>query len=120
MIDARIAAGNRRWAAWVAGLCLAGAWNLAVVPPQNLKGHRDMALAWTFTLACGGVAAEALWNARGHRRTASLGMLWGTLAVWSLVITAADPWPIPGVPFWILLPLTVTAYPVVRHASEPV
>ncbi len=111
--------GQVAWAVWLAALALAGAWTLAAVPPWLLRGHWDTSLLWMFALACAGVAAEAAWNGRAHRRAASLGVVWAVPILWLLVLTAPDPSAVPGVSFAVLVPLSASLYPLLRSVADP-
>ncbi|HEX9938169.1 MAG TPA: hypothetical protein VGB15_13635 [Longimicrobium sp.] len=105
--------GQRTWALWLAVQGVAGAWHFSGVPPEVLRRDWFSTVAWLFTLASCGVAAEAFWNGRGYRHRAALAVLWGPLLIWGKVIftQAAD---IPrGVPLMVLVPLTVTSFVLV-------
>ena len=107
------------WTVWLAMLGLAGAWQLAATPAGLLRQRWDATLVWLFTLACCGVVAEATWNDGGHRRNASMGVLWGTLLIWGDVIHARAPGAAAGVPMMVLLPLTLSALLLVSASNRP-
>ncbi len=119
---------QRIWAVWLAMMGLAGAWHFAAVPPALLRGDWFSTLAWLFTLAFCGVAAEAFWSGRRYRHGAAQGVLWGPLLIWGKVIfTHATDIP-RGVPLLVLAPLTLTSFllviqspkrPPPKHRSRP-
>jgi F0F1-type ATP synthase membrane subunit c/vacuolar-type H+-ATPase subunit K len=82
-----------------------------------MRGHWDTAATWMFTLACGGVAAEAVWNDRDHRGTAARAMGMGVVVTALLAVTARDPSAVPGVSLVVLVLLAVSAFPLIRHVS---
>jgi hypothetical protein len=69
-------------------LCVVGTWSFAAAPPSLLREHWDTTLAWVTVIACCGVAAEAFWNLRDHRRTVGTALTWPVLVVWALVLSA--------------------------------
>ena len=115
---ARHTLGHRLWAVWLAMLGLAGAWQFAAVPPALLRSHWFSTLAWLFTLACCGVAAEAFWSGRRYRHGAAQGVLWGQLLIWGkLLFTHATEMP-RGVPLIVILPLTLSAFLLVINSAD--
>jgi len=111
-------AGQRAWGAWLASLCLLGAWTLASVSPAAMRGHWDTAAAWMFTLACCGVTAEAVWNGRDHCARAARVMGMGVAVTALLAITSRDPSAVPGVSWVVLSLLAVSAFPLIRYVSD--
>jgi hypothetical protein len=110
---------DHRWAAVLAAMGVAGAWTFVRVPRPLLRGHWDTSLAWMMVLSCCGVAAGAVWSGRQYCRTVAPVLSWAVAITWALVLTAADPYSVPGVSLPVLVGLTVVLYPLNLYVAEP-
>ena len=59
------------WSAWIGGLAVAGAVMMALTPAAVLHAHPGTALILVLTFMLGALVADAQWNARPWRATAT-------------------------------------------------